>query len=57
MTRDEFIRDQLERKGYVCPDNIFDNPLGFFMCDKDRCQSYGGNCVITGKGIYRGGKK
>lgn len=51
MTREEFEADQIKRKGYVCPANIF-NPELFEKPAAEVCPScehYKNDCVLYGK--------
>lgn len=55
MTREEFHKEQMERKGYVCPCNPFDNPDVFFhrplntLCNGRDCPHYRRECLVTGR--------
>lgn len=54
MQREEFMQDQMRRKGYVCPNNRFENPdwentCITAMCNAAKCTHYGDDCIVYGK--------
>ena len=48
MTYEEFCKEQMERKGYVCPRNTWDNPIDDFkICGT--CKYFKTKCIVFGK--------
>lgn len=48
MAYEEFCKEQMERKGYVCPRNPWDNPIDDFkICGT--CKYFKTKCIVFGK--------
>lgn len=53
IPREIFVKYQIARKGYLCPNNSFDNPnhasepVGA-MCNSKRCPHFKKDCIVYG---------